>query len=421
MLQLQSIVKDYGTGDNIVHALKGINLSFRNNEFVSILGPSGCGKTTMLNIIGGLDRYSAGDLLINGKSTKDYTDYDWDTYRNKTIGFVFQTYNLIPHLTIQENVEMALSLAGVSKAERRERASEALTTVGLADKLKKKPSELSGGQMQRVAIARALVNNPSVVLADEPTGALDTDTGLQVMEVLKKVAEDRLVIMVTHNPQLAESYSTRIIKILDGQITDDSHPLSAEEVKALEAKDQAALEQIAALPKEEKKKLDRQSRMSLGTAFSLSYHNLLTKKKRSFITAFACSIGVIGMTVILSVSSGMQSYVDTTMAESAYANYVTISTNYVDLAQVMSTVGNTSSTSPEYPENTTGVTPYTPTSISVVKQNLNQEYLDYVESVTADKVVAVDYTYGVNVNALLKNDAGVYQFSSTSVLGTDPQ
>jgi putative ABC transport system permease protein len=415
MLQLQNIIKDYGSGDNIVHALKGINLSFRNNEFVSILGPSGCGKTTMLNIIGGLDRYSAGDLLINGKSTKDYTDYDWDTYRNKTIGFVFQTYNLIPHLTIQENVEMALSLAGISKAERRKRASEALTSVGLADKLKKKPSELSGGQMQRVAIARALVNNPSVVLADEPTGALDTDTGLQVMEVLKKVAQDRLVIMVTHNPQLAETYSTRIIKILDGKITDDSHPLSEEEVKMLEEKDQANLQAIAALPKEEKKKLDRQSRMSLATAFSLSYHNLLTKKKRSFITAFACSIGVIGMTVILSVSSGMQSYVDTTMAESAYANYVTISTNYVDLSQVMSAVGNTSSSSPEYPENTTGVTPYTPTSISVVKQNLNQDYLNYVDSVTADKVVAVDYTYGVNVNALLKNSSGVYQFSSTSV------
>jgi putative ABC transport system permease protein len=414
MLQLTDIIKDYGSGDNIVHALKGINLSFRNNEFVSILGPSGCGKTTMLNIIGGLDRYSAGDLLINGKSTKDYTDRDWDTYRNKTIGFVFQTYNLIPHLTILENVEMALSLAGISKSERRKRASDALVSVGLADKLKKKPSELSGGQMQRVAIARSLVNNPSVVLADEPTGALDTDTGLQVMEVLKKVAQDRLVIMVTHNPQLAETYSTRIIKILDGKIVDDSNPLSAEELAKFQALDQAQLAKNAVLPAEEKKKLERQSRMSLGTAFSLSFHNLMTKKKRSFITAFACSIGVIGMTVILSVSTGMQSYVDTTMAESAYANYVTVSTNYIDYASVMSAMGNNSTSAPEYPDNTTGVTPYTPTSIAVVKQNITQEYVDYVESVCQDKVVAVDYTYGVSINALTTKEDGSYMTSYAS-------
>jgi putative ABC transport system permease protein len=231
MLELKNIIKDYPAGGESVHALKGINLQFRENEFVSILGPSGCGKTTMLNIIGGLDHYTDGDLVINGKSTKDFKDRDWDSYRNHSIGFVFQSYNLIPHQTVLQNVELALSLSGVSKSERKKRAKAALESVGLGSQLNKKPSEMSGGQMQRVAIARALVNNPDIILADEPTGALDTETSIQVMDILKEVAKDRLVIMVTHNPELAEKYSTRIIRMLDGKITDDSAPLSSDEIK----------------------------------------------------------------------------------------------------------------------------------------------------------------------------------------------
>ena len=232
MLELRNIKKDYPAGDGIVHALKGIDLQFRKSEFVSILGPSGCGKTTMLNIIGGLDKYTDGDLVINNKSTKDFKDRDWDAYRNHSIGFVFQSYNLIPHQSVLQNVELALSLSGVSKSQRRVRAKEALIKVGLGDQLNKKPGEMSGGQMQRVAIARALVNNPDIILADEPTGALDTGTSVQVMEILKEVSKDRLVIMVNHNPELAEKYSTRIIKMLDGEIKDDSNPLTKEEMKA---------------------------------------------------------------------------------------------------------------------------------------------------------------------------------------------
>ena len=230
MLELKAIKKDYPAGDGVVHALKGIDLQFRENEFVSILGQSGCGKTTMLNIIGGLDHYTEGDLIINGKSTKDFKDRDWDTYRNHSIGFVFQSYNLIPHQTVLQNVELALTLSGVSKSERREKAKKALEEVGLATQLNKKPSEMSGGQMQRVAIARALVNNPDIILADEPTGALDTETSIQVMEILKEIAKDRLIIMVTHNPELAEQYSTRIIRMLDGKVIGDSKPLTKEEV-----------------------------------------------------------------------------------------------------------------------------------------------------------------------------------------------
>ena len=231
MLELRDIVKDYPAGDGIVHALKGVSLSFRESEFVSVLGQSGCGKTTMLNIIGGLDKYTSGDLIINGRSTKDFRDRDWDAYRNHSVGFVFQSYNLISHQTVLANVELALSLSGVKKAERRRRATEALTRVGLGDQLKKKPSEMSGGQMQRVAIARAIVNNPDIILADEPTGALDSETSVQVMEILREISRDRLVIMVTHNPELAEKYSTRIVRMLDGQVMSDSAPLSEKELE----------------------------------------------------------------------------------------------------------------------------------------------------------------------------------------------
>ena len=250
MLQLKQIVKDYVSGDTVVHALKNVDISFRNNEFVSVLGPSGCGKTTLLNIIGGLDRYTSGDLVINGKSTKEYKDGDWDTYRNHTIGFVFQSYNLIPHQTVLENVMLALSIGGIGYAERKERALQALKEVGLEEQIKKKPNQLSGGQMQRVAIARALVNNPDIILADEPTGALDTVTGVQVMEVLKRVAKTKLVIMVTHNPNLAQTYSTRIISMLDGEVENDTNPVSEDEIKELADMDKEKNDEISLIKKD---------------------------------------------------------------------------------------------------------------------------------------------------------------------------
>ena len=265
MLELKNIKKDYPAGDGTVHALKGISLQFRRNEFVSILGPSGCGKTTMLNIIGGLDHYTSGDLIINGKSTKDFKSRDWDTYRNHSIGFVFQSYNLIPHQTVLQNVELALTLTGVSKAERRERAKKALEQVGLGNQLKKRPSQMSGGQMQRVAIARALVNNPDIILADEPTGALDTETSVQVMEILKEISKDKLIIMVTHNPELAEKYSTRIIRMLDGELKSDSMPLTEKEQQ---------LERAAEKAENSGKKKEKKPSMSFGTAFLLSLKNL---------------------------------------------------------------------------------------------------------------------------------------------------
>lgn len=262
MLSLKNIVKRYAAGENVVEALKGVSVNFRRNEFVSVLGPSGCGKTTLLNIIGGLDRYTSGDLVIEGKSTKDYTDKDWDAYRSNCIGFVFQSYNLIPHQTVLANVELALTISGVSKAARRARAKEALEKVGLKDQLHKKPNQLSGGQMQRVAIARALVNNPEIILADEPTGALDTETSIQVMELLKEVAKERLVIMVTHNPELAERYSTRIIRLLDGELVDDSAPYSDEGDYV--------------------KKIEKKPRMGYRTAFALSIRNLMRKRGAPF-------------------------------------------------------------------------------------------------------------------------------------------
>ena len=294
MLRLEKITKEYITGDSKVEALKGISLQFRKSEFVSILGQSGCGKTTLLNIIGGLDKYTTGDLVINGKSTKEFKDRDWDSYRNHSVGFVFQSYNLIPHQNILSNVELALTLSGVSKKERRKRAVEALKQVGLGDQLNKKPNQLSGGQMQRVAIARALVNDPEIILADEPTGALDTKTSVQIMEILKKISKDRLIIMVTHNPDLAEKYSSRIIKILDGKITDDSNPYSVEEE---EKEDRTS-------------KANSKVSMNFLTALSLSLNNLMTKKGRTILTSFAGSIGIIGIALILSLSSGMQAYIN---------------------------------------------------------------------------------------------------------------
>lgn len=305
MLQLKDIVKTYKTGDTEVDALKGVTLYFRNSEFVSVLGPSGCGKTTLLNIIGGLDQYTRGDLIINGKSTKKFKDRDWDTYRNHSIGFVFQSYNLIPHQTVLSNVELALTLSGVSKSERRRRAIEVLTKVGLADQIHKKPNQMSGGQMQRVAIARALINDPEILLADEPTGALDSVTSVQIMELLKEISKDRLIIMVTHNPELAEQYSSRIIKLLDGNVIDDSRPFKNTDEEVLPA-----------VTKEKGK----MKSMSFKTAMGLSLNNLMTKKGRTFMTAFAGSIGIIGIALILSLSSGFQAYIDK-VQEDTLSNY----------------------------------------------------------------------------------------------------
>ena len=298
MLELRNIVKTYVTGDETVNALNGISVAFRKSEFVSVLGPSGCGKTTLLNIIGGLDHYTDGDLVINGRSTKEYTDADFDVYRNHSVGFVFQSYNLIPHQTVLSNVELALTLSGVSGSERRRRAVEALEKVGLGGQIKKKPNQMSGGQMQRVAIARALVNDPDILLADEPTGALDSETSVQIMDILREVAKDRLVIMVTHNPELAETYSTRIIRVLDGKVQSDSDPYDPEPTEAVSDK-----KQIKKARKEKKS-------MSFFTALSLSLNNLMTKKTRTFLTAFAGSIGIIGIALILSVSTGVNAYID---------------------------------------------------------------------------------------------------------------
>jgi putative ABC transport system permease protein len=320
MLALKNITKDYRIGDTVVQALKGVSMGFRANEFVSILGPSGCGKTTLLNIIGGLDRYTTGDLCIGGKSTTRFRDHEWDTYRNHSIGFVFQSYNLIPHQTVLTNVELALTISGVSKAERRRRAVQALERVGLGDQLDKKPTQMSGGQMQRVAIARAIVNDPEILLADEPTGALDTATSLQIMEILREIASDRLVIMVTHNPELAEAYSTRIVRLQDGVLLSDSDPFEVEKAEK-PAKEKAA-----------KKKKP----LSLKTALSLSLNNLMTKKGRTFLTSFAGSIGIIGIALILSLSAGINAFIDDVQEDALSSYPITLQQETTDFSSMFS-------------------------------------------------------------------------------------
>lgn len=319
MLELKNIVKDYETGGATVRALKGISISFRESEFVAVLGQSGCGKTTLLNIIGGLDRYTSGDLVINGKSTREFTDRDWDTYRNHSIGFVFQSYNLIPHQTVLSNVELALTLSGVSPAERRKRAVAVLERVGLGDQLHKKPNQMSGGQMQRVAIARALVNDPDILLADEPTGALDSETSVQIMDLLQEISHDKLIIMVTHNPELAERYATRTVRLLDGEIIDDSAPC----MEATPPKQEVALAKPS---------------MSFKTALSLSLNNLMTKKARTFLTAFAGSIGIIGIALILSLSNGIQHYIDDVQEDTLSSYPLTIQAEAVDLSTMVGAI-----------------------------------------------------------------------------------
>ncbi|MBO5338664.1 MAG: ABC transporter ATP-binding protein/permease [Clostridia bacterium] len=351
MLKLKNITKDYVSGDSVVHALRGVSLEFRENEFVSILGQSGCGKTTLLNIIGGLDKYTDGDLEINAKSTKNFTDRDWDTYRNHSIGFIFQSYNLIPHQTVLSNVELALTLSGVSSKERRERAKEALIKVGLGDQINKKPNQMSGGQMQRVAIARALVNDPDILLADEPTGALDSETSVQIMELIKEIANDRLVIMVTHNPELAEQYSTRIINLLDGKVVSDSNPYTAEENVAprVENSEENADSSIIAVEndknsentdtssakKNKNEGKTKKTSMSFFTAFLLSLNNLLTKKGRTILTSFAGSIGIIGIALIFAVSNGTNAYINH-VQESTLSSYpITLEDETVDFSSLI--------------------------------------------------------------------------------------
>ena len=323
MLKLTNIVKNYDVGANTVHALKGVSIEFRPSEFVAILGQSGCGKTTLLNIIGGLDQYTSGDLIIRGKSTKNFKSKDWDSYRNHSVGFVFQSYNLIPHQTVLANVELALTLSGVKKAERRRRAKEALEKVGLGDQIHKKPNQLSGGQMQRVAIARALVNNPEILLADEPTGALDSETSVQVMDLLKEIAKDRLVIMVTHNPELAEDYATRIVRLLDGNIISDSDPYDGTQEVTSPASGK-----------------EKKASMSALTAFSLSLSNLMTKKGRAIMTAFAGSIGIIGIALILSISTGINNYIDAMERDTLSSYPLTLESQTMDMGSMMNSMQN---------------------------------------------------------------------------------
>lgn len=393
MLELKKITKQYLTDANSVSALKGINLKFRESEFVSILGPSGCGKTTLLNIIGGLDNYTSGDLIINGKSTKKFKDKDWDNYRNHRVGFVFQNYNLIPHQTVLQNVELALTLAGINKKERKKRALKALKDVGLQDQVNKKPNQMSGGQMQRVAIARALVSDPDILLADEPTGALDSKTSVQIMELLKDIAKNKLVIMVTHNPELAESYSTRIIKLLDGGVTDDSNPYT-----------------------EEEKNIDTgkigKTNMSFKTALSLSLNNLLTKKGRTLLTAFAGSIGIIGIALILSLSSGMQNYIDRVEEDTLSSYPITLQETTMDTSELLKAATG-SIESKNYNDNKIHSQNVTSNMLSLMssgaKTNNLYEFKKYLTDNNAkfkDHVNDIQYSYNLDLNIYKENDNG---------------
>lgn len=422
MLELNDIKKDYVSGSTTVSALKGINLRFRDCEFVSILGQSGCGKTTMLNIIGGLDKYTSGDLKINGVSTKNYKDRDWDFYRNNSIGFVFQSYNLIPHQTVLSNVELALTLSGVSKAERKKRAIEALEKVGLGEQIHKKPNQMSGGQMQRVAIARALVNNPDILLADEPTGALDTETSIQIMELLKEISKDRLIIMVTHNPELAKDYSTRIVRLLDGVITDDSDPYSLEDMEAdIRAKEAAKAKTSEKKIKKSGKK--QKTSMSFFTALSLSFNNLMTKKTRTILTAFAGSIGIIGIAMILSISNGIQLYIDRVQRDTLSSYPITLQAESIDISSmVTSMTGNSDSEEHEdkfkiYSNDIMG--DMINTMVKEVKSNNLSEFKKYIENGGSDiksYVSDIQYSYDVPLNIYMKDTSnGVEQLNPSTM------
>ena len=408
MLKLNNIKKNYETGNESVKALKGINIEFRENEFVSILGPSGCGKTTLLNIIGGLDHYTSGDLIIDGISTKKYKDRDWDTYRNHRIGFVFQNYNLISHQTVLSNVELALTLSGVDKQTRRKKAIEVLEKVGLKDQMYKKPNQMSGGQMQRVAIARALVNDPDILLADEPTGALDTKTSVQIMEILKEISKDRLIIMVTHNPDLAEKYSTRIINLLDGEVTSDSKPYSSKKEEK---------EKI----KEEKRKAKKTS-MSFLTAMNLSLNNLMTKKGRTILTAFAGSIGIIGIALILSISNGVQQYINNVEEETLTSYPLTVQEETVEIYDLITTLQPDA----DKEVNEDGkiysndvMSEMMATMSAKVQSNNLEAFKSYIESDETnikDYTSAISYSYNLNLQIYKDDTDEIVQVNPNTVL-----
>lgn len=401
MLKLVKVCKEYKVADTVVEALRGLTISFRKNEFVSILGPSGCGKTTTLNIVGGLDKYSSGDLFIAGKSTKEFTSRDWDIYRNQRIGFIFQSYNLIPHQTVLGNVELALTISGVSKEERIQKAKKALDKVGLANQYYKKPNQLSGGQCQRVAIARALVNDPEILLADEPTGALDTKTSIQIMELIKEIAKEKLVIMVTHNPELAEKYSTRIVRLLDGEMVEDSNPFSEEEenneIKLL-------------MPAEINKK--GKAKMSWWTAFKLSARNLLSKRSRTIMTCFAGSIGIIGVSTVLAVSNGVKGYIADMQDDMLSGNPITVQENGLDLSSIMGSMSQTEKVEfikelgfanvnsvVEYLANR-----YTSMDSAMYTNNITEEYIKYLNEMPSEIVAAIGYDYGLDMTNNLYTD-----------------
>lgn len=457
MLILKDVKKTYGEKENVVNALKGVSINFPDSEFVSILGPSGCGKTTLLNIIGGLDRYTEGDLIINGVSTKTYKDRDWDTYRNHSIGFVFQSYNLIPHLTILENVELTVTLGGMDKQERKRRAKDALISVGLKEKLNKKPNELSGGQMQRVSIARAIVGEPDIILADEPTGALDTETSESIMKLLKEISKTKLVIMVTHNPSLAYKYSDRIIEMLDGEVIGDNTLTEMGEAiaKDLETKLKAEenlsngenTEQTTSSDVEEdnlpsdienktaengasskknaqnktsvvdsKKYNKKYSSMSIFTALRLSSKNLMSKLKRTIITSFAASIGIIGIAIVLSINSGMQAYIDNTMQNTASFNFISITAQTYEngILGGHPKPDNTDGLT-EFPSGSTGVIPYDDdkNKPELIKQNLSKEFVEYLQQNTAGDVIDITYSYNVTMNILSKTGDSYKHVSSS--------
>ncbi len=422
MLEISKICKDYVLKDQTVSALKDIDICFRRSEFVSILGPSGCGKTTLLNIIGGLDRYTSGDLIIDGVSTKEYKDKDWDNYRNHKVGFVFQNYNLIPHQTVLENVEIALTLSGIKKDERKRRAIEVLEKVGLKDKLKSKPNQLSGGQMQRVAIARALVNDPEIILADEPTGALDSKTSVQIMEILKEISKDKLVVMVTHNPDLAEEYSTRIIRLLDGELKQDTNPYTHEEsIKEIESH-KAELEKDAANNDEMSfKKTEKKKSMSFFTALALSFKNMLTKKGRTIMVSFAGSIGIIGIALILAVSAGMTGYIENMQSDSLSSYPVSVSCVAIDYQSAMDNITGGDST---VTTDDDGLTVYNPQDVLIRMGRYNYMSADFVNYIkdyysNNDKMNMInDYniSYATTMRILTQNSLGAYVAINSSVM-----
>ncbi len=409
MLVLKDIVKDYQISDTKVEALRGVTIEFRKNEFVSILGPSGCGKTTLLNIVGGLDRYTSGDLSVNGVSTKQFTDDDWDAYRNRSIGFVFQSYNLIPHQTVLANVELAMTLSGVSKADRKKRAIEALTRVGLGDQIHKKPNQCSGGQMQRVAIARALVNDPEILLADEPTGAIDSATSVQIMDILKEIAKDRLVIMVTHNPELAEQYSTRIIRLLDGRVIDDTNPYHG-----------AVVEPI---PEKKKARTRKKKPMTFLTALSLSLNNLMTKKTRTLLTAFAGSIGIIGIALILSLSSGVQGYI-TKVEEDTLSSYpIMIEQATMDFSSLLGVTADMRHASEEHDKDRVYANAVMEKMVSSMMAEMThndlkafKEFIESPDSGVAALSSAIQYNYSTPLNIYAADTSnGAMQVSPSQV------